>query len=466
VVRSVIAGKSVDRHLIRGLLLALLIVTEILYGSLVAILVEDPHLALAAVIGLITAVVTFIEPVWGLYLFVAAIFAEGLLSLGPGATVAKLLGFLVFGAWIARSLSSGRFRIVLPLQGQFAIAFIVWGLVSAAWAIDPLLVFYRMIVLVQSIVLYVMVINLVNSPRRLQLVLSIVIIASLMMAFLMIFRVHSGEMTRGRVEAEEMGYDPNNQAAYLLLSAAALMALFSQTVGLSKKLVFLFALSIVVLAILSTSSRGAMVALAALLAFSLVLDRKLWQLVPPILLIGWVALLFLPSTFLERLESIVTLSDRGGGRLNIWLVGLQIVSAHPLLGVGLGNFGKAFDWYLPETAGIRLPPLPERGPHSIFFGVLGETGAFGFVLFVVTIGLTLKSALSAVLDFKRRKDPQMTTLAIGVLLGLVGMLTASMFVDLRYRKHFWLLLALAEVVRRVPPEWKGKKLNESARSGA
>jgi putative inorganic carbon (HCO3(-)) transporter len=470
-VKKAIVHLPVDRRLIRVFILASFIVAEIFYGSLAAILAHNPLLAFIAVIGLIAAVVTFIAPVWGLGLFVAAMFVEGMLAVEGVGTVAKLVGILVFGAWIVRSLSGGRFRITLPPQGQFAIAFVVWGLMSAIWAMDPLLVFSRMVILVQVMALYVMVIHLVNSPRRLQLVLSIVIIASLALACLIIFRVRSGEMTRGRVETEEVsGYDPNNQAAYLLLGAAALMALFSQAVGLSRKLFFLFALSIIVLAVLATSSRGAMVALAAILAFSLLLDRRLWQLVPPALLIGGIALLSLPSTFLERLVSIVTLSDRGSGRLDIWLVGAHMISRHPLVGVGLGNFGRMFDLYFPETFGISplvalfLPPT--RGPHNIFIGVLAELGVIGFALFVAMIGLTLRSALTAVLDFKRQHDPQMTTLAMGVLLGLVGMLTASMFVDLRFRKHFWLLLALAEVVRRVPPEWKGKKLNESVGSGA
>ncbi len=48
--------------------------------------------------------------------------------MGPGATGTKLLGILVFGAWVARALViDRRFRIILPVQGWFAIVFVVPG---------------------------------------------------------------------------------------------------------------------------------------------------------------------------------------------------------------------------------------------------------------------------------------------------------------------------------------------------
>jgi hypothetical protein len=44
----------------------------------------------------------------------------------------------------------------------------------------------------------------------------------------------------------------------------------------------------------------------------------------------------------------------------------------------------------------------------------------------------------------------MTTLAMSVSLSLLGILASGMFIDLRYRKYFWLNLALAETIRHLP----------------
>jgi O-antigen ligase len=197
-----------------------------------------------------------------------------------------------------------------------------------------------------------------------------------------------------------------------------------------------------------------MVSVVVILLLGPMLDRKSWHLVLPTVLVGGLGLLLLPPTFAERAESILTLADRGSGRLNIWLVGLQIIRAHPLLGVGWGSFGRAFDRYLAQTAGLRGYIVSGWGPHNVFLGALGELGVIGLILFSAMIGLTVKDAFSAVQGFRERNDSRMACLSIGVLLGLVGILTASMFVDLRYRKIFWLALVLAEATKRLSSEPK------------
>jgi O-antigen ligase len=449
--KGLIAGIPPDRRLIGGILLSLLLVAEVAYGVYVATQAQDTQLALAIAVGLVSVVVTFIEPAWGLYLFVIAMFAEGLFGVDGGPTGARMLGIVILGAWIVRSLSSGRFRIILARSNLFAMAYIVWGLVSTLWAIDLQVAFDRAQVIVQSFVLYILVINLVNSRKRMQSMLSIIMVVNLVMALLALLRFASGVTTGGRVNIMQIsGYDPNDQAASFLLGAAMLMVLFSREARPVNKWLIFAALSVTVLAILVTASRGALVSLIVVTASVLLLNRRAWQVALLILLIGGTASLFLPLTFTERALSIVTASDRGAGRIDIWRVGLQIVRAHPFQGVGWGNFGKAFDQYLPMTPNVAFDIGRERGPHNIFFGALGELGIVGLVPFVVLIGLTVKSAISAMVSFERRGDSVMTTLAMSVFLSLLGILAAGMFIDLRYRKYFWLILALAETIRHLP----------------
>jgi hypothetical protein len=441
-----------NRCLVGTFIVVALMAAEILCGAAVAVFADQPYVILISVIGLIAGVVTFIEPVQGLYLFVAAMFTEGLLDVGTGTTGTKLLGVLVFGAWVAHSLVTDKcFRIVLPVQSWFAIGFVVWGGMSALWALDAQPVLSEMSTLIQLIGLYILVVDLVNSPEKIQNVLSVIIIVSLVLALLATFRLFSGELVAGRVDTREItGDDPNFLAAYLLPGAALLMARFGREVQLRKKLFLLLALLITVTGILATSSRGAVVALVLALSFGLMLDRRMWQVMLPALLVAGVVPFFLPSISLERIESIGTLSDRGAGRLDIWLVGWRIFCANPLLGVGLGNFGVAFGRYLFDTIGVAPQfPLVSHSPHSIFLGVLSSLGVIGFVLFVAVVGLSVKDGLVAVLRLKQKQDSHLMTLAIGVYLGLLGTLIAGLFIDLDRRKYFWLLLALTEVVRRV-----------------
>jgi len=442
-----IVDKTVDRRLLRGFLLVLLIGGEILFGSLVAMMLEHTYLILGAAIGLVVVVATFIEPVFGLYIFVTTIFTEALLLLGS-VSAARLVGFLVLGAWIARSLSNRHFKIIVPTQGWFAAMFIIWGLMSAMWAMDTRKLFTALLLLLQSMALYILVINLVNSTQRAQIILAIIVIVSLFLALLTIMRVLTGDLVEGRADLGQISVgDMNAQAAYFLPGATLLMILFSHNTHLVQKLFLLFGLSVVVLAILATSSRGAIVSLGIILILGTIIDCRMWQVALPMLLVGGIAMSFLPHTFVDRIVSIAAFSDRGAGRLDVWSVALQIIQAHPISGVGLDNFGRAFDRYLAETPGILSEVGRGMGSHNIFLNVQSELGVIGSVLFVVFIGMTVRNGLVAIMNLKRAGASHLTALATTAWLSLIGMLVMGLFIDLQYWKLFWLLMALPEVMR-------------------
>jgi hypothetical protein len=73
-------------------------------------------------------------------------------------------------------------------------------------------------------------------------------------------------------------------------------------------------------------------------------------------------------------------------------------------------------------------------------------------LFLVFLGMTLKSGLLAVSNWRRAGSPHMAALALAAWLSLAGMLVVGVFLDLQYWKLFWLLLALPEVMRRLSVE--------------
>ncbi|TEU15541.1 MAG: hypothetical protein E3J25_03730 [Anaerolineales bacterium] len=338
-----IARAAVDNRLVRRLLLGVLIAGAILIGYLIAVRPEDTPLILGAALGSMIVVATFIKPVYGLYSLVAAAFAEALFMLGS-ASAARLLGFLVFGAWLAHSLVNGRFRIIVPSQGWFAAAFIAWGLTSALWAMDTQRLTTALLLLLQLLALYIVVTSLVNSVKSVQIIMAIMVAVNLAVALAAIASVLGGELVEGRVDLSQIvGGDSNTQASYLLPSATLLMVLFSHRARSVQKWLLLLGFSVIALAIMATSSRGALISLVAIVMLGVIIDHKLWQVALPGLLVGGLATLFLPQTFADRLQALVTLSDRAGGRIGIWLVALRIIPSHPILGVGLGNFETAFD---------------------------------------------------------------------------------------------------------------------------
>lgn len=449
-VAKIIGNKFATPNLIRLLLVAGLLAIELMFGLVVAVRSAEAWLLLGAVFGLIVIPLTLVEPVIGLYLFVGTLFTEALLMVGP-ISVTRVLGMLLVGAWLARALLlNKRLHLHLPPQGWWAVLFIGWGFISAGWATDLQKLFAAVFLLIQGLIHYVVIIDLLNTAQKVRITLTLIVAVNLIVAAIAIVKVISGDLEDGRVNLGQFSVDDiNSQAAYLIPSAVILLLFFSYQQQLLLKGLALGAASLVILAILATASRGAMVALAVIVLIGLVIDFRLGQVALPALILGSIAVFFLPPVFVERFDSIFTFSDRGAGRGDIWLVALEIIRANPLLGVGLDNFGVAFDRYLPQTAGILSDIGRGRGSHNTLLNVQSELGLVGLGLFVTMVGCTLQRGWRAIRAFKRQAERQLTMLATAVWLALIGLLVAGLFIEIQYWKLFWLGLALPEIMYRL-----------------
>ena len=72
-------------------------------------------------------------------------------------------------------------------------------------------------------------------------------------------------------------------------------------------------------------------------------------------------------------RSTESVHKASGGRSDIWRVGWRITAAHPLRGVGLGNFPRHFD----DARQVIDPPVrvrPGRSPHNVWLGLWAELG--------------------------------------------------------------------------------------------
>jgi len=83
-----------------------------------------------------------------------------------------------------------------------------------------------------------------------------------------------------------------------------------------------------------------------------------------------------------------------GHRLIYWGAAARMAIDHPLLGVGLGNFGSRLHDYV-----AHLPPkiarMPEHRPHSFALGLAAETGLIGLGLFLLVCALTVTRLVHA-----------------------------------------------------------------------
>jgi O-antigen ligase len=142
----------------------------------------------------------------------------------------------------------------------------------------------------------------------------------------------------------------------------------------------------------------------------------------------------------------VSAAKGGTGRTDLWTVAWRMVQAHPLNGVGVGNFpNTSADYTLRPGLIERTDLIFNERPyvtHNTYLQIMAETGVPGLLLFLGIIGSCMSWALKAARIWERRGDRTMEALARSMFLGLCGMLVADFFISVMYSKLLWVLLAL------------------------
>jgi O-antigen ligase len=122
-----------------------------------------------------------------------------------------------------------------------------------------------------------------------------------------------------------------------------------------------------------------------------------------------------------------------------------MVSAHPVRGVGSGNFQLTSGHYLLEKpGGIKYDYFIDKPKvaHNTYLHVLAELGFVGVGLFLAIIAFALVCAFKAARIFMRAGDLDMELLTRGLILAVIGLLAADFFISAQHSKQLWLLLGL------------------------
>ena len=229
-------------------------------------------------------------------------------------------------------------------------------------------------------------------------------------------------------------YDsPNHISLFLGRAAPVALALTVYGRGRLRRILHGLALAAMLPAIYLTYSRGAwLVGLPAALLFVVLLpplsgsrrSRRALLIAVGVLALGLLALLPVMRT-----ARFASLADLGSGtsflRLLLWKGTVRMISAHPLTGVGLGNFAVQYPRYmLPEA---WREPLVYH-PHNIlldFWTILGLPGLAALAWLQIAFwrsGLALH---------RRLADPTLRALVLGLMGSMAGFLAAGL-VDTAY----------------------------------
>jgi O-antigen ligase len=431
-----------------ALLQSSVLATAAMFGVLAAI---QPLVAVAVAAAIVFAYVVFADLAMGLAILAFLSFLDTLPQSGS-LSLAKGAGLILALAWIAR-LSRGERggRDFLSDHSHLAwvmIAFVGWAGLTLLWAQQMGTGLTALSRYVPNMLLVPIAYTAVSRGRDLKVVLGAIVLGAVVAA---VFGIVKPPDSANLVEAgRAVGTvgDPNELAASLLVGLA-LGAGFALSRGCSwaLRLGGLLAVPICALGIFLSVSRGGLLALSAMLVAGTVAAGR-WRVAASALLVMVAAggvLYFTQLAPLPARERVLT-ANGGSGRSELWKVGMRIVRAHPVGGVGVGNFQHASASYVLQPGALPSANLifaaNPKVAHNTYLQVLTEMGAPGLALFLAMIVVSLGCALRAARTWGRRQDVTMEALARAVFLALIGVLVADFFISVEYSKLLWTLLAL------------------------
>ena len=133
-----------------------------------------------------------------------------------------------------------------------------------------------------------------------------------------------------------------------------------------------------------------------------------------------------------------------------WRAGLNMVAAHPLLGVGLGNY-KAVVVSYDKTGLVAADP---HIAHNAYLEIAAEMGIPALLVYLAFLTTTFRSLEKTRKQARARDSKPLAAIALGMQASLLAVCVAIFFVSGQYTRMFWLVLIMTMVMPSLVPKRK------------
>ncbi len=352
-------------------------------------------------------------------------------------------------------------RVRIPKFLWWLAAWVVWAAIGFVTTRYPDVVWEGVIQHCKILVVGVVAVNALRTKTQIRYFMLVVLVSFLLFPVrATVVSYLQGHRIMGRAAGPFIYENPNDLAAITILMLAPALALWAGEPRRSPvRWIGLACVVPLVVTILLTQSRGAFLALVAIVVPSgIALARRRLRLVVAFAAVIGVALSQAPAGLWQRLaglrkatsiETIGEMDPEGSARerFAVLQTAVRIVVDHPLLGIGLGAYDRANAQYSPS--------LGDRDTHNTYMNIAAETGLPGLVFFLALVTTALRTARDALRRAKGAWPEEVEALR-WLQYGLVGYLIAGVFGSFSSLAFPYVFLALlwsaSEVLRaRCPP---------------
>ncbi len=255
----------------------------------------------------------------------------------------------------------------------------------------------------------------------------------------------------GLIRATASFKDPNTLGVYLsaLIPVVLGLALYYYE---GKKKALMIVLSFVVLgAAALTYSRPTLLAVYIILFF-LGAIRRDKMLITIFIIFTVVSPFLLPKTVKEWAKSVDYNPVRfmcNDDRIAVYLQSLNMIKAHPFIGVGANSFMSSYKYYKTYPEYRNISTLDGMKAHNNILHMAGEVGLTGLGIFFWFLFMFFKCSIRI---YKNLEDNYLRIVLLSLLAGIIAFLinglTESSLYYSRVALIFWFIIGLSLSLRR------------------
>lgn len=369
------------------------------------------------------------------------------------------LSLVLGGILLIRSISKGAFPNLSHPISKGIIIFLLSGLIAQTNAVDQNLAWNWLGLFARLSLVSLLLVTLVDTEKKFYFTIMVTCTS------LGYFTAKAGlaSFIAGGVQFYDGlagAFVDNNGYALAAVMIIPLMMSVASCVpmewlfNLMVKYGYYAAVPLTAFAVISTFSRGGLLALVAVIISYAVIQRMKAKL---LLLILAIFLLFpfipLPEGYLSRINTINNYEEQQEtsalSRLHFWKVALDMAVDNPL-GVGMFNFGARYDQY-DFSDGLYGR---NRVAHNSHLQVLAENGFLGLAawifLFIKSCSICLQIRRQAPLILENPQNVSFyTNMSVALLVSMIGFLVGGTFVSIALNDLTWFTFALVTALDRL-----------------
>ena len=353
---------------------------------------------------------------------------------------ALVVALITIAAFIPTQLGLENRITAKPLEIKLVFALVVTGLLSIPLALDPARAFQSFTEYLKVVVMFVVLVNVIRTPKRLTNLILLVLVASCVLSLGALNDYRLGNLAlQGRRIAGVIGglfSNPNDLALHLVTMIPISFGLMLGSRSFLKKCLYLGCAVLLMAGMVATFSRGGFLGFVCVVAFLVwkfaPRHRLVFGVVASVALVATIALA--PGGYRNRLSNINDAS--AVARTDDLKRSIVVAARHPVFGVGMDNY--------------IIYSNVNKTTHNAYTQVAAEMGVFAllvYVAFLVTPFRRLKRLEQA--TEKEKVKPSIYYLAIGLQASLVAYMVISFFASVAYLWYAYYLVAYCVCLRRI-----------------